>query len=275
MVLPRQQAKHEQFAEEQMKHNLNMGSKVLINAIDTSGANSEVLSLGYYLQNEDALTIDKSKLVKEFSEVFRSNFANDVAYKEAQRHIPAMLLTYGDRYYLAKIKMSDGDSKSLDSYKIQYSWSAPMYYTVTDDSGRLLYLNMRYDTSTYYSGEKATLVKNSEVMVGGKTLTPTVRDHLIIDKINTTVGQVTTDPLDDSASFKINIRARGEFDKEPTDKSQVQAYREQLRYGSNFNVLEGITYFVLYSSDKNGYLRDKVFRYRNYNAAGFTLVGRY
>jgi hypothetical protein len=266
------------------KQTLNLASKVLVNAIDLEGANYEVFSLGYYLENEDMIKIDKDRLVSEFNNLLYSRYLDADKLAQVQASIPALVLTYGDKFYVAERKTSlkpGGNVNNPSDYNISFEWLPPMFYTLTDDSGRLIYVNLRDETSMYYEKKdtKITAVKlhNKDVFVGGKRLDKEIRDKTVISNINRVVQEVTYDPANDSNGFQIQIRTAG-FENKDTSGMNIkekQDYYNELREISNFNVLEGITFFIIYAADSEGVSNNELFRYRNYNASGFTLVKRY
>lgn len=266
------------------KQTLNLASKVLVNSIDLEGVSYETFSLGYYLENEDFVKIDKDKLLSEFKDVLYKRYLNADSYQEMQRRIPALVLTYGDRFYVAERKLvlkPGGNRTKLEDHEAQFVWLAPMFYTVVDDNGRLLYLNLRDETSTFYQyqGGKSVPVKvsNDTVRIKGQKLTKELRDSLVIDSINRVVQAITYDPAHGSQGFKLQIRPDDFGSKDTSNMSynERQDYYRQLREVSNFNVLEGITFFIIYASDDEGVSYNDRVVLRNYNAAGFTLWKRY
>src|SRR5690606_20226278 len=96
---------------------------------------------------------DLNVLRDEFMETVYRNTGSVKEQRRFLQNIPIIVLTYGDRFYLGVQDRSisgGGLSKNIDDYDITYDWIPPIYYTVIDDSNRLIYMNLRDETSYYY-----------------------------------------------------------------------------------------------------------------------------
>ncbi|MEO2202149.1 hypothetical protein ABGV42_00140 [Paenibacillus pabuli] len=285
IFVPFAEVKAHDYEVHKTQHVIQTSTKALISARQVQDNDYFNLSEGYMLESDDVVNIDLDVLRDEF---IQSIYRNTGSIKEQNRflnNIPMLALTYGDRFYLGINRgyvPTGGTSSNIDDYSVTYDWLPPMYYTVIDDSGRLMYLNLRDETSYYYQAvstvnENKIVVDNSTVSIGGKKLTKDLRDKLVIEKINAHVHRMTRDPYEKNYGFEIQIRPAGmeNADISGYTPKQRSDYYSKLIQMSNFNILEGITFFVIYSTDEPKYIRDRDYQYRNYNASGFTLYKRF
>jgi hypothetical protein len=286
IFVPFAEVKAHDYSVHKTQHIIQSSTKSLVSARQLQDNDYFNLSEGYLLKTDDSVDVDLDVLRDEFIQSIYRSTGSVTEQNKFLNNVPMVALTYGDRFYLGAqrgyIPIFGGTSKDLNKYSITYDWLAPIYYTVIDDSGRLIYLNLRDETSFYYQylggkNENKVMVNNSSVYVGGKPITKAVRDQVIIAKINEHVHRLTRDPYDQNYGFDIQIRPAGLENTDISGYSPKQRadYYSKLIQMSNFNVLEGITFFVVYAVDEPQFIRDKSHHYRNYNASGFTLYKRF
>lgn len=272
------------YEKRDIKTTMNLASKSLVNSIDMGGASYEIFSLGHYLENEDLIQIDQDRLIKEFNDVLYKNTLNPEYMKELQRRIPLMVLSYGDRFYVAEMKLTppaNGNRQNIEEWDVSYVWLPPIYYNFVDDAGRLIYVTARDEVGTYYQGYGATEVPMKvdldTVTKNGVPVTKQMKEELIVEKLNSVVLAKTVDPANLNGGLKIRIKPDGleDLDISSYTAEQKDEYFELLYELDNFNILDGITFFIVYSEDDVRGFDGTTFHYTNYNATGFTLSKRY
>ncbi len=141
-----------------------------------------------------------------------------------------------------KTKMLVYEDKFFISYN-EDSWGPPYFFTYKYND-KIYYLNTKNDNVYYYNG-------NNKVYdtIGDIGLSNIQKDYIIIDKINEYIKKYL-----DEGSFEIKIKNEHDF-------------KEGYQY---FNVLDGLTFFVIYKEDNLIDIWDRI-NYKKYNVAGYTL----
>lgn len=218
---------------EEIKQKLNLSVKVLPYCIDNTDNNYMLLAEGFKRCN----TINKNKLLDEFHDVLSDNICNEKKYQEIKSGILAKVLVYYDRFYIA------GRNDR---------WSPPYFFTCQDGE-RLYYVYTRGDYVYYYnSGNIVTCSLNST------GITKEQRNNIVINKLNSIIAIYTLDTLTGKG---LNIKIYNPGCDSPEYKAKNMC----------FNVLDGITFFVVYSDSENLGLNGKKFRFSSCNVAGYTM----
>lgn len=220
-----------------MKNNLNLSARVLINSIDKRIPNMDELSEGYGKSPAYNISVDKDRLISEFYDVLSKNILDEFWYAETKKSIKAKILVYNDRFYICD---------SLDR------WSPP-YYFICEYNNKTLYINSEVETAYYYEDDDTKI--NNDISSFGLTLEK--RDEIIISKLNKEISKYTTDEFNESINIKI-------YYSNKTDG----AYKAE---NFNFNVLDGLTFFVVYMYKDRINAFDNEIKASNYQVAGYTL----
>ena len=96
---------------------------------------------------------------------------------------------------------------------------------------------------------------------------------IVSEKVNNTVQSLTTRPEDYSNDLSLGNGIDIQFG-ETLDTSQGIYSEEDIRQ-TNFNFLEGITFFMVYQSLEQSTFTFGEMAFRTYNVAGFTLKSQY
>ncbi|WP_432664793.1 hypothetical protein R9X47_00880 [Wukongibacter baidiensis] len=223
---------------ELMKQNLNLASRAIINSIDKEIPNSGEMSDGYNKNFYYDVNIDHERLLKEFYDVLRKNIVDDNEYESVKDNVKSKILVYHDKFFIA-------DEKDL--------WSPPFFFMV-EHNGTDIYLNSMDDKAYYYDDTGSKVYK--DISEYGITLRQ--KNDIIIDKVNQTVGQLTYEVgLRDGINIKI-------LNKDNDDVNYIVQNR-------HFNILDGLTFFVVFVENKPLEFDGKRLDYKNYNVAGYTL----
>lgn len=111
------------------------------------------------------------------------------------------------------------------------------------------------DDKAYYYDDTGSKVYK-DISEYGITLRE--KNDIIIDKVNETVGRLTYEVgLRDGINIKI-------LNEENDDINYIVQNR-------HFNILDGLTFFVVFVENKPMEFHGKRLNYKNYNVAGYTL----
>ncbi|WP_432409478.1 hypothetical protein [Wukongibacter sp. M2B1] len=220
-----------------MKNNLNLAAKVLINAVDKQVINMDELGEGYIKSIDYEIRVDRDRLLSEFYEVLFENVLEKSWYEEIKRDIKAKIIVYNDRFYICD---------NLDR------WSPP-YYFIDKYNGEPLYLNTMTDTACYYDdlGDKVS----SDISFFG--ISNAEKEDLIINKLNEQIVKYVMNEFKEGINIKI-------YNPHKPDGAYKAEY-------SRFNVLDGLTFFVVYVENDVKSVFDNEIKLSNYQIAGYTL----
>ncbi len=220
-----------------MKNNLNLSARALMNSIDMSVSNMDELSEGYGKSPVYDINIDKDRLISEFYDVLSKNILDEFWYEDIKENIRAKILVYNDRFYICD---------SLDR------WSPP-YYFICEYDNKPLYINTKVETAYYYEDDNTKTYDD----ISNFGLTAKERDELIITKLNNEIAKHSSNELGKS----ININIFNSNNNDGTYKAE----------NSNFNVLDGLTFFIVYINNDKISIFDNEIEANNYQVAGYTL----
>lgn len=221
-----------------IKQSLNLSAWALANCVSYEASNIENLANGYERSPEKCIAVDKDRLLSEFNGILYKNVCNDVKFEAVKGRLYIKVLVYQDMFYIA-------DNKDR--------WSPPFFFTLQDEAHGLIYLSVNENTAYYYNG----LIK-TPVSLGDLGLDEKKRNEIIISSINDKVARFTYE-INDRNSLRIQIQ-----------NPYINNSEAKVKM-SYFNVLEGITFFVVYAEDTRITINSKDFHYKNYNVTGYTL----
>ncbi len=232
---------NENYQERQnIKQNLNLSAKALLGAIEKKSQSVDGLSNGHFSEDLTNIQVNKELLLENFYELLYKNYYQKRKFDKVKEQIIIKVLVYEDRFFIA-----DQQDK----------WSPPYFFSMEDPRAqRLLYFNTINDNVYYYDNNGIMTwesLDNCGMNSQGK-------NEIIINKINEVIAQYTsTEATKNGLEIKI---------KNP-DKLDVIYQMEN----KHFNVLEGITFFVVYTHDTKLSLYNKSFKYDNYSVVGYTM----
>ncbi|MCX7921391.1 MAG: hypothetical protein N3B21_05125 [Clostridia bacterium] len=223
-----------------VKQNLNLAARAVCNAIESSEVNYENISKGYERNAiAEEITIDKDRLLGEFNDVLAKNYYDEAKTNGVKSRIYLKVLVYNDKFFV------------VDKTE---EWSLPYFFTYYSNSlSDFVYLSTLSDQAYYYSGGNKVYQPMTNFGITNEQ-----KNDIIINKINEVVAKYTND-ITEIDPLKIEI-------KNP-DKQDIE-YKVKHR---NFNVLDGITFFVVFAEDTNLFVNSKSFKFKNYNVTGYTL----
>jgi len=164
------------------------------------------------------------------------NYYHDGAYQEIKQRLILKVLVVNDHFYVA----NEDDQ-----------WSHP-YFFLWETTDRSLYLDIRDEVVYYYDGHNNRV----EGTLQSFGISEGEKNQRIIDRINDVVAMETATELQNGLEIMIQ------------NPSNIEgAYRRRYQ---NFNVLEGITFFVIYREDLQLEVNQNLLRYKNYNVVGYT-----
>ncbi len=220
-----------------MKNNLNLSARVLMDSIDMNISNIDELSEGYGKSPVYDIKIDKNGLIREFYGVLSKNILDEFWYKEIKKNIKVKILVYSDRFYIC------------DNFN---RWSPPYYFIYKYDD-KPLYISSKVERAYFYEDDGSKVY--GDISSFGLTLEE--RDELIISKLNNEISKYASDELGKSIRIKIY---------NPNNKDGQ--YKAE---NSSFNVLDGLTFFVVYFNNNRFNVFDNDIEASNYQVAGYTL----
>jgi len=207
---------HDEQVYERVGHAISLSVKVLPCCISAEKENHETLAAGFIRDINNPVEIDRCKLLLEFHNVLEKNLSLYKNFSEIRENILAKVLVYYDRFFIA------------DRFD---RWSPPYFFsTVYGD--KLYYLNIKDDSIWYYENNQKFYTSLNAIGMSHDQ-----KNNIVIDKLNSFISGYTYDPINKSS---INIKI---FNPESSDP----VYRLS---SSSFNVLDGITFFVIYRNFK-------------------------
>ncbi len=231
----------ENYQERQeIKQSLNLSAKALLGAIEKKSQTVDVLSSGHIYQGLTNIKVDKEILLEGFYETLYKNYYHKSKFNEIKEQIIVKVLVYEDRFFV-----TDQHDK----------WSPPYFFCWEDTvSQRLLYFNTINDSVYYYDSNNRMRWESIDSL----GVDQQQKNDIIIQKLNEVIIQYTKE---EGIENGLSIQIRN------PDKADVKYQLEHC----HFNVLEGITFFVVYMEDKNLFLNNKEFKYDNYCVVGYTM----
>jgi len=223
---------------EGIKQALNLSAKAVACAIDGSKSNYDEMAKGMDRSELSEIAIDNDKLLSEFYDVLYKNILNNESFERIKAGIPAKVVVYYDRFYIA-----GNDDK----------WSPPFYFTHYS-GGKLLYLFTKSDIAYYYDNSGIKVFTN----IHAENISREQKNDIIINKVNSAIFQYTFDSVT-GKGLTVQIR---------NPENNEAEYKVRHSY---FNVLDGITFFVLYKENTGIGVDTREFEYANYNVVGYTV----
>jgi hypothetical protein len=221
-----------------IKQSMNLSARALENCVSREDTNLQNLADGYDKPPEREIKVDKNKLLSEFKDIFNKNMCYKTNFEDIYDRIYIKVLVYKDMFYIA-------DNKD--------EWSQPFFFTIQQEAYGQIYLSVNENMAYYFQGKSKTY--GSLVDFG---LDEGKRNEIIIKSINDKVAQYTYE-IGERNSLKIQIR-----------DPYIQDNDEKVKM-SYFNVLEGVTFFVVYAEDTDINVNSKDYHYKNYNVTGYTM----
>jgi hypothetical protein len=227
---------------ESVKQNLNLAARSVCNAVENSLKNYENLSEGYRKSSHVGIQINKERLLQEFYDILRKNYYNEDEFERVKDRICLKVLVCGDRFYIA-------DDRNR--------WSQPYFFTTYIDGviKDVATVNILSQEVSYFCAGQQVYKPLEDPAV---QMTSQKKNKIIIEKLNEIISQYT---YDFQRKTSINIKIKN---PDETDAGYKMQYRD-------FNVLDGITFFVLYAEDNYVYSDSKNFHFKNYNVTGYTF----
>lgn len=275
------------------KQILNLSSKALVTSFEDSIENYDILGQGYLLDERDVIGVDQERLINEFNDILRKNCINEGQYHDIRQKVVLKVLCYYDRFFVSipakELKTGATAPYEINDFKITDRWLPPFFYTIVDDQQRLIYLNTQNNNTRYYNnGWVDTAVTN--IQVDGKALTVEDKYDAIIKKVNQVISTYTLNPrnhvlsgnkvvyINPGMDIKIQNQERANPDKAfkkintpgVTQEEIDRIVSYQISHG-DFNILDGITLFVVFTDDKEFTFADTFYSFRNYQMAGHTF----
>ena len=221
-----------------VKRRLVLSSKVLINSIQ-----KEELTKGDEVgvnkdQFKTEITVDKDKLLSSFYGMLLQNFTNDRKREKIISNINVKILVQHNRMYYA-----------VDESR----WELPIFFTY-NYMGEIVYLSTNNNLAYFYKNDGSRLYKD----ISEFGITVEEKEQIIIDTVNNVVSEYS---YKEEKGKTLNIRIKNKH-REDIHKKMSEA---------SFNVLDGITFFIVYSDEKIRKVNNEEFIFRNYNVVGTTL----
>lgn len=227
------------YAIEDVKYVISLSAKALGNCVETTKTNLYGERRGFDKNiYENPVTVDKDKLLIEFYDSLYSNYYDEEVFNKITSDIIAKILVYDDKFYVAGI--SD-------------KWSPPYFFT-KEVGGNIIYLNTSSDVAYYYNASGNKVYSN----ITSFSITQEEKQQEIIDKLNETVSQLTFDYYRQNG---LKIETYNPF---KSDGEYIASY-------SRFNILDGLTFFVVFAENRGIYLDNRELIYKNYNVVGYTM----
>ncbi|MTI48726.1 hypothetical protein [Sporosalibacterium faouarense] len=228
------------YAVQDINYALSLSAKALANNVNNTRSNFNNTSKGYKKNMyEESIEVDKERLLQEFYETLYTNYYNEDLYRQIKKNILIKMIVYSDKCYVAK--KND-------------KWSPPYFFT-KESGGKLIYFNSNNDLAYYYNSSNNRIYTN----ISNLGITEKEKQQIVIDKINSIVAQNT---YGDNREMGLKIGMYNPFN---IDGKYMESY-------SRFNVLDGLTFFIVHASDRNIFLDNKEFRYNNYTVIGYTMI---
>lgn len=224
-----------------IKQHLNLSARVLADCIEKEITNSRDIALGYSRPKLTPVRVDRDRLLPEFYEVLLKNSGSRENFERTKSRLLVKILVYYDMLYVAK----NDDS-----------WDIPYYFTFNVGSD-IIYLNTRDDTVRYFDSAGT---ERSDRSISDYGLTREQKNDIIIGKINSAVAKYTSEKVIRDSGLNIEI-----FNPSKQDPAYLASKQDY------FNVLDGITFFVVYAENTRMNVNRTDFQYINYNVVGYTV----
>ena len=224
------------YAIEDIKYSINLSAKALANCTYITKSNINNQSIGYLKSLN--VVIDKERLLKEFYDSLYLNYYNEEVFNKIKSNLVVKIVVYHDKFYVADVNDK---------------WSPPYFFTI-QKSGNIIYFNSKNDLVYYYNATGDKVYSN----ISNFDIKQEQRQQVIIDKLNSIVSQHTFDQIRQKG---LKIETYNPF----------KADGEYIAKYSRFNILDGLTFFVVFAEDKRVYLDNREFKYKNYNVVGYTM----
>ncbi|MCD5413530.1 MAG: hypothetical protein LR001_00785 [Clostridiales bacterium] len=221
-----------------VKQRLVLSSKVLINSIQKEDINQSKLMLENSDRFGTEIIVDRDKLLSSFYDMVHKNFPNKNKREKVLSNIKAKILVEHNRLYYA----SDEDI-----------WGLPTFF-MHNYSDEIVYLSIKNSLAYIYNNDNTRVYKETRKF----GISNEDKEQIIIDKINEVVAKHTFQEGMCSI-LSINIR----------NKHTEDIYKKMIE--ANFNVLEGITFFIVYSDEVVKKINNEEFIFKNYNVVGTTI----
>lgn len=232
--------------KQRVKHEMNLSARVLAGCIMNTPQNFIEISEGYRRKSLLQLEIDKSKLIRDFYEAMKSNIPDLAAFDDLKKCFRIKALVYCDKFLIAD---------ELDR------WSPP-YFFILNKNGRSLFVNTENDDAYYYDNT------GKEVHVTLETVGVSSREKndAIINRVNEVIAFYTSKFVGNNLSAGKGAIGLGIKIFNPENKDAV--YNHENSY---FNILEGITFFVVYDKYEVINVLGRDITIKNYGVVGYTL----
>ncbi|MDF2522565.1 MAG: hypothetical protein K0R31_206 [Clostridiales bacterium] len=240
IFIPSMGLKEVHDSNQDIKQALNLSTRVIGNCVDRSKINFTELARGYNRDSHIPIEVDRERLMKEFYQLMSKNLTSERKFQSVKDKLLVKVVVYYDQFFVA-------DKKD--------SWSAPYFFT-WDSGNELIYLNTQDDTVSYYD---ASGYRRNDRTITYYGLNREQKNDQIIKQLNAVVAQYTSEKLIRKNGLKIEIQ---------------NSARSDLGLKLNksfFNVLDGVTFFVIYAENPSMVVNSKDVKYRNYNVVGYTV----
>jgi hypothetical protein len=230
----------ENLYKRELEQSLNLSCKVFKTCIIKTGNKKEAGKRAPIVEN-----IDKEKLLQDFYDILSLNYPNITGYNNIKRNIRLKMIIHGDRMYYA------GTNNK---------WSIPVFFTEYNEiPGTEVYFNINDDSVYYYIGTDKYYTD-----LNALGITNEEKYELIIDKVNSivaknTIQRTVTGSQEQVFSAKLNIQ--NPYTSDNTIKHDM----------SYFNILEGSTFFVIYTEGLNHQSGNMDFTFKNLAVSGYTI----
>ncbi len=223
---------------EKIKHAVNLSVKILPNCILDNEDNQRNIASGYKRSYKSPVEIDKKKLVAEFYDAMEKNMAGSELFEKMKECILLKVIVYYDRFYVA------------DKYD---RWSPPFFFTKTNGD-KLYYLYSYGNVARSLEGGE----NSDDIYLNEIPLTEEQRNDIVIEKLNDVIESYTFE-FSSGSGIKIKI-----FNPEKNDP-------EYKAHNNYFNVLDGVTFFVVYRNVNATAVNNTIFRFDKAAVSGYTM----
>ncbi len=236
--LPASYLRNTNIQKQNLKYCLSLSVKSLANSIHKTDINSKEVSSGKKKNDSVIIDIDKDKLLTEFYDLLNKNILSEDKYSKAKSGITFKALVYYDKFFIA-----GKDDR----------WISPYFFTISKNN-KLIYLNTKNNLCYYYN-EYGIKIQTS---IDNEGISGKDKNDIIINKINHVMSQYSNEK---GLRTGLNIKIYN-------NNNQDILYKVE---NSSFNVLEGITFFVVHTDDVLLDINQKKFHNKNYNIVGYTF----
>lgn len=204
---------------------------------------AKVLNENYYIEDGlifddlDDIKIDEEKLLLDFDNCLFDNYFNYETYTKTRKSIRAKVLVYQDYFIISS-------SNNV--------WSAPYYFWYEAPGGQMVYLNTKDSKTVYYNSSNVAV----EGVIADFGLTSEQKTDLIINRLNDVLGAYTLD-----RGNLVNVKVQNPYNLTDDYKREYQS----------FNVLDGVTFYVIYDNENELFIFQEMFRIDSTEIVGYTL----